>query len=68
MMFTAVIDAGCAATPDRQEWALRSAVALGAGSVRFAPHSPAQYASTSPSPLGTAIGTSYSPAQRATGA
>lgn len=42
MMFVALIDAVAAATPERQAWALRSAVALGAGAVRFsgaAPHS-----------------------------
>ena len=40
-MFVADIDARCAATPDRQVWALRSAVALGVGAVRLsgaAPH------------------------------
>ena len=41
MMFVALIDALAAATPERQGWTLRSAVALGAGAVRFvgsAPH------------------------------
>ena len=40
MMFVAIINAAASEAPDRQAWALRSAVSLGAGAVRFAGTAP----------------------------